>query len=82
MDSTMQALISRCAHDEYSEADEASQTLDQANNALYEIALNEGPGGITDAYERAAWRKGADIKQTDAIISRANSARRQAAINV
>lgn len=72
---TSHALIHCRALEDISEADEASGSLDQALHVLYEISLIEGPGTIADAYERAAWRQGANVNQTKAVLRRANTAR-------
>lgn len=80
MDS-IQHLIHLCAAADLSEADEPDRSLDQALVVLHEIAVNEGPGAITDAYERAAWRLGSNVDQTEAVIQRANAVRRQASLS-
>lgn len=78
---THHTLIHRCAIEDVSEADEASGSLDQALHVLYLITLAEGPGNIADAYELAAWRQGANVDQTEAVLRRANVARRESAIS-
>ena len=59
-----------------SEADEASITKSQALSALRSTYIDNGPGGMTDMYIRAAWTKGATAYETNFAVSNAFPHRR------
>lgn len=79
MDS-IQRLIHVCAEADVSEADEACRSREQSLVVLREIIENEGPGAIADMYERACWRAGCTVSETEAVFQAVSAARRAEAM--